>query len=133
MSDAHGPKHYVKIWAILLVLLMVSIIGPTFEIQVVTLVTAFGIAIVKAVLVVRHFMHLPLERRFVTYIVSTGLVFMLLFYAAVAPDVMKETGTNWEKPAWIAEQAAYEAGEIGEAHDAEEDSGEDDHGEAAAH
>lgn len=116
MSDEHGPKHYVKIWAILLVLLMVSIVGPMFEIQAVTLVTAFGIAIVKALMVARNFMHLPLERKYVTYIVSTCLVFMFLFWAAVAPDVMKSTGTNWEKPAWIEEEAAYARGEIGEAH-----------------
>ncbi len=125
-ADDHGIKHYVKVWAILLALLVVSIVGPMFEIQVVTLVTAFGIAIVKAAMVVRNFMHLPLERKFITYIVSTCLVFMLLFYAATAPDVMKAHGTNWEKPAWLAEEAAYEAGEIGEGHG-------DDHGEADAH
>lgn len=128
MSDDHGLKHYVKVWAILVVLLAVSVIGPTFEIKVVTMITAFGIAVVKALMVVRNFMHLPMERRFVTYIVSTCLVFMLLFYAATAPDVMKSSGTNWEKPAWIAEEAAYEAGEIGEAHEAE-----GGHGEPASH
>lgn len=128
MSEEHSPKHYVKVWAILLVLLVISIIGPMAEIQALTLVTAFGIAIVKAAIVVRNFMHLPLERKYIGYIVGTCLVFMLLFYAAVAPDVMKSTGTNWEKPAWIAETAAYEAGEIGEGH------GDDDHGgEAEAH
>ncbi len=113
MSEAHGPKHYVKIWAILLVLLVISIVGPMFEIQVLTLITAFGIAIVKAAMVVKNFMHLPLEKKFIGYIVGTCLVFMFLFYAATAPDVMKSTGTNWEKPAWLAEEAAYEAGEIG--------------------
>ena len=124
MSEAHGPKHYVKIWAILLILLVISIVGPMFEIQVLTLVTAFGIAVVKAAMVVKNFMHLPLEKKFIGYIVGTCLVFMFLFYAATAPDVMKSTGTNWEKPAWIAEEAAYEAGEIG---------GGDDHGDAEAH
>ena len=124
-ADDHAIKHYVKVWAILLALLVVSILGPTLEIQAVTLVTAFGIAVTKALMVVRNFMHLPLERRFITYIVSTCLVFMLLFYAAVAPDVMKSTGTNWEKPAWIAEQSAYEAGKSGEASHGEEG----DHGE----
>jgi len=27
---------------------------------------------------------------------------MLLFFTAVAPDVMNKSGTNWEKPDWIA-------------------------------
>ena len=125
MSDEHGLKHYVKVWAILVVLLSISVIGPTFEIKIVTMVTAFGIAVVKALMVIRNFMHLPLERRFVTYIVSTCLVFMLLLYAATAPDVMKSSGTNWEKPAWIAEQSAHEASKARK--------GEGDHGEAEAH
>ena len=45
--------------------------------------------------------------RFVIYFVSTALVFMLLFFAGTAPDVMKNHGTNWEKPAWIAAEAEY--------------------------
>ena len=135
MSDEHGGhddhgglRHYVRVWVILCILLVISIVGPMFEIRVVTMITAFGIAVVKALMVVRNFMHLPLERRFVTYIVSTCLVFMFLLYAAVAPDVMKATGTNWEKPDWIAEEAAYAAGELTE----DDGHGDDDHGEADA-
>ncbi len=44
----------------------------------------------------------------------TCLVFMLLFFMAVSPDVMKADGSNWTKPAWLEESRAYEAGEIGE-------------------
>ena len=29
------------------------------------------------------------------------LVFMLLFFAATAPDVMQPEGTQWLKPSWI--------------------------------
>ena len=43
---------------------------------------------------------------------TTTLVFMLLFFAGTAPDVMKTHGTNWEKPAWIAAEKAYAAGDI---------------------
>ena len=100
MSD-HDHPSYVKIWGILLVLLVISILGPELEIQIVTLVTAFGIAIVKAYMVAKNFMHLSFEPRFVTYIVATALVFMLLFFAAVAPDVMAPEGTQWLKPSWI--------------------------------
>jgi len=110
--EQHPTSHYVKIWAILLVLLAVSVTGPMLEIQWVTLVTAFGIAIVKAYMVAVKFMHIDQTPRFVTYLVTTTLVFMLLFFAGTAPDVMKDHGTNWEKPAWIAAEAAYEAGEF---------------------
>ena len=51
----HEHPNYVKIWAILVVLLVISVLGPTLEIRVVTLITAFGIAIVKAYLVAVNF------------------------------------------------------------------------------
>ncbi|MBW2394590.1 MAG: cytochrome C oxidase subunit IV family protein [Deltaproteobacteria bacterium] len=96
-AEEHSESHYVKIWAILLVLLVVSVLGPMLEIQVITLLTAFGIALVKAYLVIKHFMHLNVQPRFVTYLLSTALVFMLLLFAGTAPDVMKHEGDNWIK------------------------------------
>lgn len=109
-EEHHEPSFYVKIWGYLLVLLAISIVGPMFEIQWLTLLTAFGIACVKAYMVAVNFMHLNLAPRYVTYLVTTTLVFMLLFFAGTAPDVMKDHGTNWEKPDWIAMEAAYDAG-----------------------
>ena len=44
----HDHTHYIRIWAILCALLVVSVAGPMVGIRFVTLVTAFGIAIVKA-------------------------------------------------------------------------------------
>jgi caa(3)-type oxidase subunit IV len=96
-AHAHHPN-YIKIWGILCVLLVISVAGPFLEIQIVTLITAFGIAIVKAYLVAANFMHLNVEKRYVVYLLSTMLVFMLLFFTATAPDVMKFEGTNWKKP-----------------------------------
>ncbi len=126
MSDdhaAHGDSHYVKIWAYLLVFLIISFVGPMLEIQWLTLVTAFGIAGIKAYLVVVNFMHINAAPRFVTYAVTTTLVFMLLFFAGAAPDVMQSSGTNWVKPAWIEAERSYEAGEVSGG----------GHGEAASH
>ena len=105
----HGTNFYVKIWAILLVLLVVSVLGPELGIKWVTLLTAFGIAIVKAYLVAVNFMHINLTPRYVIYAVATALVFMLLFFAGTAPDVMKSSGHNWKKPAWIQAEADYAA------------------------
>ena len=103
MADhaAHAEAHhvnYVRIWQILLALLVVSILGPLLEIKVVTLITAFGIAVVKAYLVAKNFMHLNVQPRYVMYILGTALVFMLLFFAGTAGDVMKHSGDNWQKP-----------------------------------
>jgi caa(3)-type oxidase subunit IV len=101
MSEEHSHHgNYVKIWAILVGLLVVSVIGPMFGIQAVTLFTAFGIAGVKAYLVAKHFMHLGGAARYIGYLLATSLVFMLLFFAGASPDIMKPEGTNWEKPGW---------------------------------
>jgi len=129
--DAHGGgtgehthhPNYWKIWAILCALLVVSVAGPFVGIKIVTLITAFGIAVVKAYLVVRYFMHINFAAKYVTYFIVTAVVFMLLFFAGAAPDVMKPQGTNWQKPAWldgsIHATMGGEHGEHGEAPAAE--------------
>ena len=96
-SEAHHVN-YVRVWQILLVLLVISVLGPMIGIKIVTMITAFGIAVVKAYLVAKNFMHLNVQPRFVVYLLGTTLVFMLLFYACASPDVMKHAGDNWEKP-----------------------------------
>ena len=98
MSE-HSEKHYVKIWAILLVLLVISVLGPELNIKLVTLITAFGIAVVKAYLVASNFMHLNIERRYVTYMLVTGIALMVILFIFIAPDVMKHEGQNWENKA----------------------------------
>ena len=92
---SHGPSHYVKIWAILLTLLIVSVLGPMAEIRWLTLVTAFGIAVVKAWMVASEFMHLKYEKKIITYILVTMLLLMVIFFYGVAPDVMTSGGQNW--------------------------------------
>ena len=58
-EQEHEHEHnYGKVYMVLLVLLVISILGPMLEIQVVTLITAFGIAGVKALLVAKKFMHI---------------------------------------------------------------------------
>lgn len=118
---AHEEEHihhpnYVKIWAILLVLLAISVAGPMLEIKVVTLITAFGIACVKAYMVAKNFMHISLAPRYVTYAVVTCVVFMLLFFAGTAPDVMKAEGQNWQKPSWLQAHATADGAGHGGAH-----------------
>ena len=99
----HPPSYYIKIWGILLVLLIVSFVGPWMGIQIITLITAFGIAGVKAYLVMKYFMHLDVEKPIVHYFLITSVVFMVLMFAGIAPDVMKHEGTRWENIAAKAE------------------------------
>ena len=115
-ATAHEHPNYIKIWGILLVLLCISIAGPFLGIKVVTLITAFGIAIVKAYMVAKNFMHLNIERQYVVYLIMTMLVFVLLFFAGTSPDVMKWEGDNWVKPK--VEQASSHATHHDTAHEA---------------
>src|SRR5215813_4697033 len=97
-AGAH-PHHrnYVKIWAILTGLLVVSVTGPMVGIRVVTLIAAFGVALVKAYLVAKNFMHLDIEKPIVGWLLGLALVPMVLLYAGVAPDVQKSAGLRWSK------------------------------------
>ncbi len=110
-ADAHHEINYVRVYFILLALLAVSIIGPEIGIQAVTLVTAFGVALIKAYLVVKNFMHINLSPRYVTYLCATTVVFMLLFFAGTAPDVMNMNGYNWRKPLWEEDAARWASGD----------------------
>jgi caa(3)-type oxidase subunit IV len=95
-AGAHPHPDYVKVWAILLVLLVVSVLGPMVGIFWVTLITAFAVAAIKALMVAAYFMHLNVERTYIKYLLFTVLILMLVLFAGVAPDVMKRAGTNWE-------------------------------------
>jgi caa(3)-type oxidase subunit IV len=97
----HGHAHtdYIKVYWILLVLLCLSVAGPMIGIKIVTLIAAFGIALVKAYLVAANFMHLKVEKRYISYLLFAVVAIMMLFYAGVSPDVMHHRGRQWENVA----------------------------------
>ena len=94
----HHPN-YVKIWAILVILLMVSVLGSMSTIRSVVLLAAFGVALAKTYLVAKNFMHVNVEKRWVPYLLVTFLALMVILFSAVAPDVMKHSGEHWENNA----------------------------------
>lgn len=96
-QNEHSHPNYVKIWALLLLLLVISIVGPMFGIKWVLLITAFGIAFVKALIVAAYFMHLNVEKKLIWYLLLACVAFLLILFTFVAPDVMNHSGTNWEK------------------------------------
>jgi caa(3)-type oxidase subunit IV len=97
-THVHHPN-YVKIWAILVALLIISVIGSMSSIRGIVLIAAFGVAVVKAYLVAKNFMHLTTEKRWVPYLLIMCLAFMVILLAAVSPDVMHHSGQNWENTA----------------------------------
>ena len=108
-------NHYVRVYAVLLVLLAISIVGPVvgeglnrqvevfgrqFSLGIViTLVTAFGIAVVKAWLVIKNFMHLTIERVMPKLFLAASVLLLALFWGGVAPDVQLHDGRLWENEA----------------------------------
>jgi len=63
------------------------------------LITAFGVALVKAYMVAKNFMHLDIEKPIVHWILLVALALMVLLYGALAPDVQKGEGSGWKKDA----------------------------------
>jgi len=102
MADHHTGEHagehhpnYRRIYLILLVALVISVAGPFLEIWWITLLTAFGIAVYKAKLVIQNFMHLRWEKKLMRVMLVTSLLLMGLMVAGVAPDVLNHEGNNW--------------------------------------
>jgi len=98
-TEAHVQHpNYVKIWGILVVLLVVSVLGSMTHIRNVVLIAAFGVAVVKAYLVAKNFMHVTIEKRWVPYLLIVCLLFVVILFAGVSPDVMKHSGLHWSNP-----------------------------------
>lgn len=118
-EEGHHPN-YFAIYVTLVVLFLISVAGPEIgELtgwRWITLVTAFGIAIWKANLVIQNFMHLRWEKKIMKWMLATSLILMALYVAGVAPDVLNHEGRNWEN---VAAQAAVERGVDGEAEEEE--------------
>jgi caa(3)-type oxidase subunit IV len=97
--EEHAHINYIKIYFILLALFVVSIVGPEIGTKLgsktITLITAFGIAGVKAYLVCAYFMHLKFELRMISLMLISCVGFLFLFFIGVAPDVMQKKGSNW--------------------------------------
>jgi len=96
-APPHAETNYVAIWGVLCGLLAVSVLGPMAGVRILTLITAFGIAIVKAYIVCSYFMHLNIEKRWVAYILGFMLALMLVFFGGVAPDVLEHEGLRWQR------------------------------------
>ena len=118
-DDGHHVN-YFKVYLTLVVLFLISVAGPELGIRWVTLITAFGIAIVKANLVIQNFMHLKWEKRIMKYALTTSLVLMFLMVAGISPDVLNHEGNNWNND---AAQAAVLAGLNGDHAEEGEDGG----------
>ena len=93
--EPHSDSYYIKIWGILMVLLIISIAGPALGMPIVTLITAFGIAIIKTGIVCAYFMHLNIEKKYIWYLLIIALTLVGVFFFGTASDILKPEGRNW--------------------------------------
>ncbi len=91
MSDkikSHNTGFYVKIWVVLVVMLGVSIaIGQMGHVILATTLI-FMIATIKAYLVMAFYMGLASEARYVTWVLISGLVIVIILFFGIMPDVL---------------------------------------------
>lgn len=127
---AHKHPSYFKIYILLLVLFLISVAGPELADKleltgatrlIVVLVTAFGIALVKAYYVCAYFMHLKFEKIYAPYILLSMVAIMFVFFFGVATDSMKSEGHNWKK---LYKEPASVDGELGHSESGEHEAGE---------
>jgi caa(3)-type oxidase subunit IV len=85
MSNAHS-RHYLKIWIWLLALVVVSVAAASILPKTQALVLIFTVAVVKALLVARNYMHLKNERVIIYAIVLIPLAFIIILLFALFPD-----------------------------------------------
>lgn len=95
--SGHSANHYFKIYIALVILFLISWVVPEVSTnKIIVGLAAFGIAIVKAFMVVAYFMHLNVEKKFVWYMLITTLGFMYLMYIALKPDIQHKEGKHWK-------------------------------------
>jgi len=85
MSSVH-QRHYLIIWVWLLALVVVSVAAVSVLPKLQALVLIFSVAIVKALLVARNYMHLKNEKAIIYAMALVPLAFIIILLFALFPD-----------------------------------------------
>jgi len=85
MSNAHS-RHYLVIWLWLLALVVVSVVATSILPKLQAMILIFAVAIIKALLVARNYMHLKNERVIIYAMVLVPLAFVIILLFALFPD-----------------------------------------------
>lgn len=81
-------SNIIKIWGILIALLALSItLGELKDARLATILI-FGIATIKAYLVLMYYMGLKWEPRFISFILFSALAFMMVLFFYLVPDIV---------------------------------------------
>ncbi len=85
MSNAHS-RHYLMIWFWLLALVILAVGAASLLPKTQAMALIFSIAIIKAFLVARHYMHLKNEKALFYAIALVPLAFVIIFLFGLFPD-----------------------------------------------
>ncbi len=85
MSNAHR-RHYLIIWVWLLLLVIVSVSASSVLPKFQALVLIFTVAIAKALLVARNYMHLKHERAIIYAMALVPLAVVIILLFTLFPD-----------------------------------------------
>ncbi|MCC7131632.1 MAG: cytochrome C oxidase subunit IV family protein [Gemmatimonadales bacterium] len=87
-NDYHGHPNYIKVWAWLVVALVMSLALGGLGNHRLAVALIFTLSIVKAILVLGNFMHLRWEPRLVWLIAGFALLCVVFLYFGVLPDLL---------------------------------------------
>jgi caa(3)-type oxidase subunit IV len=79
-------RHYLLIWGWLVALVVASVTFASVLPKLQAMVLIFAIAIIKAVLVARNYMHLKNEKAIIYAIALVPVAFILILLFALFPD-----------------------------------------------
>jgi caa(3)-type oxidase subunit IV len=85
MTNAHS-RHYLLIWGWLVALVVVSVTVASVMPKLQAMVLIFTIAIIKALLVARNYMHLKNEKAIIYAIALVPLAFVVILLLGLFPD-----------------------------------------------
>jgi caa(3)-type oxidase subunit IV len=86
-EDYHGHPNYNMIFAVLVVLMVATVIVDELGMSPAMMALAvFGIAVVKAYLVIANFMHLKYEPKLVDLFPYLSVALMIILFFGVYPD-----------------------------------------------
>lgn len=140
---SHSHPSYFKIYIMLLVLFVISVLGPEVaewmnlegpSRLILVLITAFGIALVKAYYVLAYFMHLKFEKIYAPYLLLSMVSLLFVFFFGTATDAMKSEGHNWEKtPIVLPEDKGFDHHGDHDESDHHDEHSESDHEDHSGH
>ena len=85
-------RSYLIVWYWLLALVAASVLAAALLPKAQALILIFTVAVIKALLVARHYMHLKHEKALIYALALVPLVFIVIFLFGLFPDFVYHPG-----------------------------------------